>query len=196
MDSRCCHLVRSAPSHVALRYMPSKGFTMVELTVVVVILGVIAVFALPRFLSFSRDAQINANQATAEAFEASLDSAHLKWQIEGAPGRIQDLDGTLDMNSFGWPIGTDKGSGNDNIGRGGAGCYLLWNYLMNDSPSAINNASADYQSYRRAGRSACTYIYRAGGDESGRGQADLGIYYNSLDGSVTTCGQWLGEGCN
>ncbi|WP_285817777.1 prepilin-type N-terminal cleavage/methylation domain-containing protein [Echinimonas agarilytica] len=49
----------------------SQGFTLIEIVVVVVILGVLAVTAAPRFLSFKTDARISA----LEGIAASLDTA-------------------------------------------------------------------------------------------------------------------------
>jgi len=49
----------------------SPGFTLVELVVVIVILGVLAAFAVPRFLSLSEEAE----QTTIDSFVGTLKSA-------------------------------------------------------------------------------------------------------------------------
>lgn len=51
--------------------MKSNGFTLIELIIVIVILGILAVIAAPKFIDISSDARI----ATIESLEASMRSA-------------------------------------------------------------------------------------------------------------------------
>ena len=63
--------------------MKTKGFTLIELIVVIVILGVLAATAAPKFINLKSDAQT----ATLEAIKASMDGAaalvHSKALIKG-----------------------------------------------------------------------------------------------------------------
>ncbi|MFG3452623.1 type II secretion system protein [Stutzerimonas stutzeri] len=53
-----------------------SGFTMIELIMVIVILGILAAFALPRFADFSSDARASAVQGAAGAIKSASAIAH------------------------------------------------------------------------------------------------------------------------
>lgn len=49
-----------------------KGFTLVEILMVITILGIIAVIAIPKFISFREDAQKAAEDATIGAVQSGI----------------------------------------------------------------------------------------------------------------------------
>lgn len=82
----------------------NKGFTLIELVVVIVILGILSVVALPRFINLSSDARIS----TLLQLEASVKGANnllfLKshmpsYSTQAVPGRPDLLD--IDMDNDG-----------------------------------------------------------------------------------------------
>lgn len=58
-------------------YSEQRGFTLIEIMVVVIILGLLAGLVLPRVLGREEDARINAARTQIRAFENALDSFKL-----------------------------------------------------------------------------------------------------------------------
>ncbi|GGY53540.1 hypothetical protein GCM10011297_27980 [Bacterioplanes sanyensis] len=174
-------------------YSP-RGFTFIELLITLVLVGLLAALALPRFSDVSDEAELAQVQGVAAALHSGVKLARTVFLSQGHTTRVQNLPGfgagNVDTNNSGFPIGIDKGNGNENIGRGPRGCAGVWNGVLNMAPSVAHNTSAlDYQAYRHTGNRVCSYVYRAGGDGGNRNTAQLVIEYDSRDGSVRVCGQ-------
>lgn len=160
-----------------------KGFTLIELVVVIVILGVLAAVALPRFMNATEDAHTAAVKGTGGALAAGVALVRSQWELNRAKGTATpNLNvagfgaGTVDVNGSGWPLGTTDGNASPN-------CEEVWNSVLQGSAPRVGAAAATGIDYVASiATTTCTYTYQLDGRSSGQRT----IVYDAANGGVTS----------
>jgi len=77
-----------------------SGFTLIELIVVIVILGILAAVALPRFTNLSGDARVASLNAVRGSLASTAATAHGAWLVNRANPVFEGVTVNMDANGY------------------------------------------------------------------------------------------------
>ena len=124
------------------------GFTLIELIMVIVILGVLSAFALPKFADFGSDARTASLQALAGALRATAGISHAQQLADGASlGTSITLEGATITMVNGYPTAD------------AAGITLAAQVSSDFTPDTGGNSGGDTLTYTL--QTSCTVSYTA-----------------------------------
>lgn len=188
----------------------NKGFTLIELVIVITLLGILAATALPKFANLTQTAYTAANQGVGGAFASAINITHATYLSLGltvatrialeCSSATPTISGNIYMSAAGWPV---NGIGNSNPPACSTAnppinllgpplpteCKAVWDNISDNPPisdatgSCITIPGVCYVVSVPAGTFNCLYTYT--NNNGTLLNPSRTILYNILTGSVT-----------
>lgn len=141
----------------------NKAFTIIELVVVIVIIGILAATALPRFVDLTGDAHSATTRSMSGAFSSGVNLVHAGWIAKGATASVNAVTveggGSVGVNDSGWPENGTSAGGDGSVTA--AECVALWSGMLSSAPTVSATAGAAAWQADTSDKLTCRYTYNA-----------------------------------
>lgn len=138
-------------------FSKSKGFTLIELVVVIVILGILAATAAPKFIDLTGDAKSSVMQGVKGSIESAVSMVHAKAIVSGktaAGAASVEINGVHYALYSGYPAPQSTGAGDGTSATAALGILGLL-----DMESSTDGSTGDFKVTEAS--STTTYIQHA-----------------------------------
>ena len=142
-----------------------KAFTLIELIFVIVIIGFLAVVAIPKFSNLTTHAKTASIKSVITSVQDSIENIHAKWIVNEDFVWDPDNDNDNDLNDNGYPNFLDDGAGESKLFK-----YVLKSPVMACTSDASVSCWNEYEDKK--------YEYRFSSTKK------LKVEYNATNGTM------------
>ena len=122
----------------------ASGFTIIELVVVIILLGILAATALPRFMNVDSEAHQSVVEGVQGGLQTGMSLYHAQWIAEQEPAantRIAEFN-NLRTNANGFPYGTANRSASGSNVTNSADCMAVFTGVLQAGAPSISQVAA------------------------------------------------------